>query len=108
MTQKKNIKQEKLQIAIDKKTGKWVSIFEVPCGRACNCKYPDPERDLNLVAKNENKRPDTPLRLGQKMAHFAIAPGQDYDSEPHPETAMHLLAKEVFKEHKTLVIPTLE
>jgi len=108
MTSKMKKTPEKLQIAIDKKTGEWVSIFDVPSGRACNCKYPGPEGDLDLEARNKNKRPDIPLKPGQKMAYFAIARGQDYEVEPHPETAIHLLAKEVFKEHKTLVIPKLE
>lgn len=97
MSQNKRKTPEKLQIAIDKKSGEWVSIFEVPTGRACNCIFPDPDGDIELDAKNKNKHPDTPLRPGQKIAHFAVAKGQDYEGEPHPETAIHKLAKEVLK-----------
>lgn len=107
MAQKRKKTPEKLQIAIDRKSGEWVSIYEVPTGRACNCIFPDSDGDIELDAKNKNKHPNTHLRPGQKIAHFAVAKGQEYEGEPHPETAIHKLAKEVFKDTKCISIPEL-
>lgn len=70
-----------------------VPISKVPNGLACGCTCPGCRQPL--VAKNH--------RHNRKMAHFAHYSGTSCAGAF--ESALHLLAKEVFQKHKTLFLP---
>lgn len=91
-----------LQIAPDS-NDKLRSIFKVPTGKSCNCFCPICEEPL--IAKNKNKTSNESLLFGQKLAHFAHANNSDCPGAL--ESAIHLLAKEVLNETKTLMLPPL-
>lgn len=92
-----------LQVAVDNDSNRIVSIYEVMNGIKCNCRCPDCNKPL--IAKNKNKKANEPLLHGQKEAHFAHFDGSE--CEYANETAIHLLAKEVLLESKTLLLPQL-
>lgn len=76
------------------KEGKLVSIDEVEKGLACNCICPGCQGIL--VARKGEKNID----------HFAHQNGGN--CEGGIETALHLAAKEIIKEEKRIVIPSLQ
>jgi hypothetical protein len=91
-----------LQIALDKE-GNFKSVYEVKTGIECECFCPECKSPLE--AKNKNKTSNESLSKGQKIAHFAHYDGSNCASAP--ETAMHLLAKKILSENKTLFLPPL-
>ena len=91
-----------LQLALNKK-GELVSIYQVPTGKECDCFCP--KCGEPLIAKNKNKTAGQILKEGQKIAHFSHTP--DSECRGAEETAIHLLAKDVLKEFRTLLIPPL-
>ncbi len=91
-----------LQLAPDSKNN-IQSIYKVQTGKNCNCFCPICNEPL--IAKNKNKISKKPLSHGQKMAHFAHESGSDCIGAG--ESALHLMAKEVLKEFKTLMLPKL-
>jgi len=95
--------EPKLQIAQCAKTGRLKSIFEVVAGADCECVVPG--LDVPVVAKNKGKKPGGLVERGRKVAHFAVAKG--YDPQEALESALHLLAKEVFAERLELFVPPL-
>jgi hypothetical protein len=96
------MEEKKLQIAINK-NNELVSIYDVLTGEKCNCICP--ECEAKLIAKNDNKTFNEPLKAGQKIAHFAHLSGADCPGAQ--ETAIHLLAKKILSETKRLLIPPL-
>jgi hypothetical protein len=94
-----------LQLALDEKNknGNLLSIYAVEVGKNCACFCPECLEPLE--AKNKNKSADKPLLKGQKIAHFAHYDGSICASAP--ETAIHLLAKKVLQETKTLFVPSI-
>lgn len=91
-----------LQLALDEKDD-IVSIFEVATGLACNCHCPP--CGSQLVAKNKGKSPSSELSPWTRSAHFSHYSGVGCASAP--ETMIHLLAKSILQEAKTLKIPQL-
>jgi hypothetical protein len=85
------------------RTGRLKSIFEVESGADCECVVPG--LDVPVVAKNKGKKPGEFVERGRKVAHFAVAKG--YDPQEALESALHLLAKEVFAERLELFVPPL-
>ncbi len=63
-------------------------ISDVPNGLKCDCVCPNKECGKPLIARNRSSE--------HKEIHFAHAPGADCGKAY--ESAIHLLAKEVFKE----------
>ncbi len=94
--------EKKLQIALNQ-DNQLVGIYDVKTGEKCNCVCPNCGE--KLVAKNENKNINEPLKKGQKIAHFAHLSGSDCPGAQ--ETAIHLLAKKVLSETKKFKIPSL-
>ncbi len=91
-----------LQIALDK-IGNLKTIYEVETGIACDCFCPNCKSPLE--AKNKNKTSNESLEIGQRIAHFAHSDGSVCSHAR--ESAIHLLAKKVLLETKTLLIPPL-
>jgi len=91
-----------LQIGIDI-NNRLASIYEVETGEQCNCTCP--KCGAKLIAKNRNKSFDTPLKEGQKVAHFSHA--NNVDCPEAQESAVHLIAKKVLSENKRLLIPAI-
>lgn len=79
------------------------SIYEVQTGIKCNCYCP--VCNNALIAKNKDKYPNQELKLGEKTAHFAHSNGSDCPNAG--ETMLHLIAKEVLKDLKTLLLPSI-
>lgn len=70
-------------------------ISEVPNGKKCGCVCPNIDCRKPLIARNRSSE--------FKEIHFAHAPGADCGSAY--ESALHLLAKEVFRELGEIRIP---
>ncbi len=92
-----------LQVALNDE-GNLISIYDVDTGLKCGCVCPECGKEL--VAKNKGKKPNMILSPKQKEAHFAHHDGSDCPKAK--ESAIHKLAKEVLKEHKTLFLPPVE
>jgi hypothetical protein len=97
------MREEILQLALNEQ-GKIVSIFQVPSGLECKCFCP--LTGARLIAKNNGKQPNIPLKPNQKVAHFARIDGFDVPIGA-TESAIHLLAKEVFLKYKIIITPPL-
>ena len=91
-----------LQLALNR-SGKIVSVFEVETGLKCNCTCPT--CGSALEAKNKDKYSGQELLKGQKVAHFAHHDGSECSSAP--ETAIHLLAKEVIEKFPKIHLPEI-
>ncbi len=81
--------------------GKLVHISEVSPGADCKCLCPNPSCGKPLVAK---VRQLTPNQYGKyKAKHFAH--GADQSCANAPESALHLLAKEIVEDELLLLLP---
>lgn len=99
----KKTKSPALQLARSQTSGAIVSIFEVPTGKACDCVSLGCNRPL--VARNRGKSPGKEVGVKERIAHFALYNPGTTEQEPSPESAIHLLAKEVFASSRRLVLP---
>lgn len=76
------------------KDGKLVHIDSVPNGKICDCVCPHCKGEL--IAKNGGE---------QKMHHFAHSNGADCSGAI--ESALHIMAKEVLQEAKSIFLPSV-
>src|ERR1035437_1624761 len=100
------MKEQVLQLALNE-LGEIVSIYDVTPGDDCNCYILNATGEkIKLIAKNNNKKPESILKPNQKIAHFARTDGQKINNSAC-ESVIHLLAKEVLKEEENITIPPL-